>query len=156
MFLAEGFQDDHGDFTCGFFLVFSKILHLIGYDGIETAALFACNRDGFGLEATLTYLNFDLWISDKIVIPIGISGRAPFGGDDKNALAIFSVNDGCYAGLTTFGSGGSQEQEGSTLEWATHFATISADLLNNLLVEITWTTHMFSYKLCSLGVLSPL
>ena len=54
----------------------------------------------------------DLLIGDDIVIPVGMSRRASFGGHDDEAIAIFKGYQGINTFLSTLGAGGVEKNEG--------------------------------------------
>src|SRR5215813_6570658 len=79
---SDALKRQDGNFAAGFALVFGKTRHHLDHFGVKLAAFGLSGRGGTDLEALGANLDGRDRVGQQVVVPVGIAGRAAFGGDD--------------------------------------------------------------------------
>ena len=117
-------------------LVLSVSGYQLASQHIEPLVLLAgCNR-GFCLKRLLPNLHRDLWMGKQIVIPIGVGGRARFGGKGNQTFTIWYIGQWNETWLTAFCSYCREQKQVFVGEPPTNLASIRAKLFNDLTIPV--------------------
>src|SRR5258706_2342501 len=99
---SDALKRQDGNFAAGFALVFGKTRHHLDHFGVKLAAFGLSGRGGTDLEAPGANLDGRDRVGQQVVVPVGIAGRAAFGGDDDKAVPIGDIGHRRGARLAAF------------------------------------------------------
>ena len=102
-------QRNHRDLARCFFLVLAVRVHLRP-PSVDAVALLSCQRGSDGIVGLVAQFDDDFRVREQIVIPIGMGWRAPFGGENKQAVTIAQLHHRVGVELAALRAGGREQK----------------------------------------------
>src|SRR5579884_1126972 len=136
-------QFNHRNLARRLLLVLAELRIHLRPPGVDFVAFLACYGSGGGMKFLVADLDGDFGVGEQVVVPGRVGGRAAFGGEDEQAVAVAHVHHRVGARLAALRAGGREEQQGSAFPYAADLPSVGPKLFNNLAIPVIPLRHSF-------------